>query len=479
MGEPTPTQSWPRSLHVGNVANVAYGYAKILAARSAPVQVICHDVTHLMSQPEWNDLELDPKDFPDENRFDINTADFGDYRRPPWFRSEMLRVGPPGSRSALIRLAARHLPNPAKRALEPLYYRARLLRDRLVARLPPEGIAADGSRSRIEWLAAVANQLGANWRIDPYMLGAYARHGRWLVSHAGDADVVFTYAVAAIYSLFCVDRPKISVDIGTMRDIPFGRSGLSRLLWLAYRLSDHVVITNPDTRALAENAGIQNYSFCPHPIDESVFRPGDESAWRRHILDEYGAEVLLFAPARQNWALKGNDSVFLGFAELLKSGMSAVLLVPGWGQEVARSKALCHRLGIAERVAWLKPMPERLLARYYRAVDLVLDQFQLGVFGLITPKAMACSAIVLTSYEDRHNSWCFPTPPPVVRCSSANQIARAAITLMADANARRAIRSKSQAWIAEYHSSHVVAKRLSQAMESACRHFEDRSRDRP
>ncbi len=418
---------WPRTLHAGNVANVAYGYAKILARRGASVEVICHDVTHLMSQPEWDDLVLDPKDFPDENRFDINTADFGDYRRPPWFKSQTLGGGTPGLRSALVRLAARHLPSRIKRALEPLYYRMRRLRDLATRRSPAEASVDEKSAIRVAELTAIALQLGSDWRIDPNALAAYSRQGRWLVSHAGQADVVFCYALAAIYSLYCIDKPCVSVDIGTMRDIPFGRTGLARLLWLAYRLCDHVIITNPDTRRLAEAAGIRNYSFCPHPIDESTFYPADELVWRRQLQDQYGAETLLFAPARQNWRLKGNDRIFRGFALALKAGTKAVLLVPGWGQEVARSKALCRRLGIADRVVWLPPVPERLLARYYRAVDLVLDQLELGVFGLITPKAMACGAVVLTSYDEQHNAWCFPTPPPLVRCSSSEDVANAVV----------------------------------------------------
>ena len=79
-GESSGSPAWPRSLHVGNVANVAYGYAKILARHGAPVELICHDIHHLMSQPEWDDLALDPKDFPDENDFRASTADLGDYR---------------------------------------------------------------------------------------------------------------------------------------------------------------------------------------------------------------------------------------------------------------------------------------------------------------------------------------------------------------------------------------------------------------
>ena len=148
-----------------------------------------------------------------------------------------------------------------------------------------------------------------------------------------------------------------------------------------------------------------------------------------------------------------------------------MLLIPAWGQEIARSKALCRSLGIQSRVAWLKPMPEPVLARYYRAVDLVLDQFELGVFGLIAPKAMACGAPVLTSYERRHNAWCFPVDPPLVACGSGDEIAAAITRLAADPAARHAIGTASRRWIEQHHSSALVADRLRAAMESAMTNF--------
>src|SRR5579871_4411202 len=109
------TRAWPRSLHVGNVANVAYGYAKILTRRGARLELICHDITHLMSQPEWDDLALDPKDFPDEGDFRNNTADLGDYRRPAWFRSTSLAAPSQAFRRSLLGRLARHLPTKVKR----------------------------------------------------------------------------------------------------------------------------------------------------------------------------------------------------------------------------------------------------------------------------------------------------------------------------------------------------------------------------
>jgi glycosyltransferase involved in cell wall biosynthesis len=471
------SSTWPRSLHVGNVANVAYGYAKILARREAPVELICHDINHLMSQPEWDDVALDPQDFPDENDFRVNTADFGEYRRPPWFRNGTLAVAPAILRSSLLRRLASRLPPEAKRALEPLRYRLRYLRDR-AARLrqprPPAAMPqaeASLGPDRIRQLTAMASGFGPDWKIDPIALACYLPHRDWLASHAASAEVIFSYALAPIYALLHARKPCVSVEIGTMRDFPLGSSAAARLLWLAYRLSDHIVITNPDDRDAAEHAGIRHYSFCPHPVDEAVFYRADEPALRRQLQDKHAAETLLLAPARQNWRLKGNDKLLHGFASALARGVNAALLIPGWGQDIARSKELCRSLGIESRVAWLQPMPEPLLARHYRAVDLVLDQFQLGVFGLIAPKAMACGATVLTSYERRHNAWCFPTDPPFVACSASEEIGASITRLAADPAARREIGAASRRWIERYHSGAVVADRLRGAMDSAMTKF--------
>jgi glycosyltransferase involved in cell wall biosynthesis len=469
--------TWPRSLHVGNVANVAYGYAKILDRRGAPVELICSDITHLMSQPEWDDLALDPKDFPDEGNFGNNTADLGGHRRPAWFKGETVAGTRANAIARLVARVARRLSPAARRALEPVYYRVLYLGGSAAARLrrsapiDASASAVDAGFARIRELTTLADRLGPEWKVDPIVLAGYLRYRNWLASHAGEADVIFSYALAPIYASLYARKPCVSVEIGTMRDLPLGSSALARPLWLAYRLSDHVVITNPDNREAAERAGIRNYSFCPHPVDDALFFPGDESALRRRLQEEHGAETLLLAPARQNWRLKGNDKMLRGFASALDRGLDAVLLIPGWGQEVARSKALCRSLGIGARVAWLAPMPEALLARHYRAVDLVLDQFELGVFGLIAPKAMACGATVLTSYERRHHGWCFAEDPPLVACSASDEIAAAIIRLAGDAAARREIGVASRRWIERHHSSALVAERLRGAMDSAIASF--------
>ncbi|MCK4890339.1 MAG: hypothetical protein KAS97_10440, partial [Candidatus Aminicenantes bacterium] len=80
-----------RSLHIDNIANVAYANCKLLDQIDGnEVTLSYHNNTHLMSQPEWDDLEIDPENFPDENNFFNNSEDFSDYQLKNWINRDTL-----------------------------------------------------------------------------------------------------------------------------------------------------------------------------------------------------------------------------------------------------------------------------------------------------------------------------------------------------------------------------------------------------
>ena len=105
----------------------------------------------------------------------------------------------------------------------------------------------------------------------------------------------------------------------------------------------------------------------------------------------------------------------------------------------------------------------------------MFDQFQLGVFGLITPKAMACGAAVLTSYEPSHHAWCFAEDPPVVRCLTETEIFEAALALLRDPERRRAVGAGARAWFETHHSSRVIVKAWDEAVGAAVEQFASRA----
>jgi glycosyltransferase involved in cell wall biosynthesis len=253
-----------------------------------------------------------------------------------------------------------------------------------------------------------------------------------------------------------------------MRDLPFDGTPMGKMLALAYRLSDQVIITNPDVITQAKRLGLERYQFCPHPVDEDIFKPSAaESSLRRDLKSQYDADHVLVAAARQNWAVKGNDRMFRAFAELIGRGIKAVLVIPGWGQEVTRSNELCKCLNISDRVAWIAPVSEPVLLKYFQAADLILDQFILGVFGLVTCKALSCGKTVLTSYDKPTHAWCFAEHPPLVDCRSEKEIFEAMFALLQAPHRIADIGQTARRWVQVHHSKAVVQRILLDVMGRA------------
>jgi glycosyltransferase involved in cell wall biosynthesis len=490
-----------KSLHVGNLANVAYGCCKILKQAGHDLNLIVHDERHLMSQPEWDDLELKSEDFLDEFDFAVNRADFGDYKRPDWFHVGTLlpQLDPI---DAIARRIAPLFPARLRRRCRPTYHRTVAARRQLLrksrAAIPrplkelgrkPYALAVDLAYSLMR------GQIPARFRLSRAMAGGtsesadsviprgldpetrkalevYRLHSQWYKRHTAGQDVSVAYVLAPIYAYLAGDLPYVSVEIGTMRDIPFDGTDAGRALALAYQHSDFVLITNPDVISSARRLGLERYAFCPHPVDEDVYSPQPNGGpWRHELLAQYQADHLLFAPARQNWEVKGNDRYFQAFARLLQEFPRTTLIIPGWGQEVERSKRLCKHLGIESRVAWVKPVSERGLVKYYQAVDVVLDQFALSTFGLVTGKALATGCSVVTSYDPNIHTWCFEEHPPLISAQSSEQIAAAVGGLLRDQGYRWRIGAASRVWALKYHSKKVVQQVMERAMGEAIEHF--------
>ena len=493
-----------KALFICNIANVAYGYSKIMNQAGFDINLICHDMKHLMSQPEWDDMELNPDDFPDENDFYKNTAEFGEYQRPDWYCSEELLTW----QNSLIRTIAPILKGGTPIHLRPkirgLYYvlqefyrrvREKITRYNcfpLVEGSPKNRVSSDkveffttGQKNRrlshdeiimnCRKLAIESLKYGPEFKLSLNDFLPYILHVQWLQSHIARRDTLMACVLSPIYCMIYGELPYVSIEIGTMREIPFDGSGTGKLLALAYRLSDSVLITNPDVRNQAESLGLKNYRFCPHPLDEDVYHPANgKSELREKIEAEWNADFILLAPARQNWFYKRNDRIVRAFWRLRKAGIKSVLVVPTWGQDIKKSKDLGASLGLEPHIKWIKPLSEPLLVKYIQAADVVLDQFSLGVFGLLSPKAMSCGRPVLSSYRPEVHDWCFSSPPPLVRCLEEEEIFDALFRLAGSKKEREEIGRASREWVLRHHSKIRIKETLLTAIEEARLTFDRR-----
>ena len=142
-------------------------------------------------------------------------------------------------------------------------------------------------------------------------------------------------------------------------------------------------------------------------VDLSVFRPSSSAsvpALRRRLRLAPDAVVLAFAGRIQ--PLKGPDVVLRAAAELLRlrpslAGRLVVVIVGGpSGSEVGapgRLERLAASLGIADCVRMEAPCPQRELADWYRAADVVLVPSHSESFGLVALEAQACGTPVVAA----------------------------------------------------------------------------------
>lgn len=420
-----------RILHVGNIANNAYNNAKFLRRKGVEADVLTYDYFHIMGQPEWEDARFDF--VLDEFNPQWNQVDLQGFQCPSWFFREEL---------------ASHVPNRRKQRFRGQFRLERLARD------------------PVRWLHAFLTYrlLGAGGtdrhrpRLTDFLKVYPSR--TWFQKWFRDYDLIQAYATEPIHAmLFAPERPYLAYEHGTMRDIPFENSTTGRLLALAYRKAGKVIITNPDVIGSARRLGLANIRFIPHPVDETKYCP-QPTPLRDQLINRYQTGLILFAPSRHNWALKGNDRLIRAFAQFCKETASApILILCEWGQQVDRSRTLIRELGLEKAVVWTAPLNKMRLIEYYNAADVVLDQFTIGTFGTVTPEAMACGKPVVLHFDRAIHEWCYAEMPPVLCAKEEKEIFRWMMDLDGNRQTCARIGQASREWIEKYHGWELVADR--------------------
>ncbi len=281
-------------------------------------------------------------------------------------------------------------------------------------------------------------------------------------------DLVQAYATDPILPLL-TGHPYVAFEHGTIRNIPYEATTQGRLCALSYRLSNWVVITNADNMASARRINIKNFTFVPHPITEiEIDDLSSGLSLRKDIEKKLNSSFLVFHPARQHWSEnrhpdweKGNDIFLEGFARFIRKieGRAAAVLVE-WGASVAESKKLIRTLGIESNILWVPLMPHRKMMQYIQACDLVADQFFLGAFGSILPKALLCGRVSLIYLDPEVHRECFDEMPPILNAKTSDDVFSQLSFAFANKKKIEEIGLLGKQWYQRHHSNDVIASKL-------------------
>jgi glycosyltransferase involved in cell wall biosynthesis len=420
-----------RVARIGNINNNGYLITKFLRRKGVEADLYVYDYDYWMAAPEWEegvfDLEIVPTQYPKWSWVPLQN----NWKRPPWVKSV-----PPLTWHRLPYAKLDPFVNQMEQKLNSV------LKQRQ-HRIVNESLRQRGL-DELDFTQTSSN-------FDIY---------RWEAMVSG-YDLVQVHGSDVVHILLDYSRkPYVIYDSGqVLRQMVWEESVRGRLLRAAYENADWIVVTNADTKESLDRLGIKNYSFIPAAVDETKFCPG-ESHLRKELEAQYGKDVVvLFAPARQDWKVKGNDKILHAFAKLRKTTrLRVILLAAQWGNDAQQARAYVEQNGLTSEVIWLRPVNRTKLVDYYRAADIVLDQFILGTYGgKAMLEAMACAKPLITYLDHRLHTWCLAEMPPVCSAQDSEGIYRWLIDLIHDPKLREEYGRKCREWIEKYNGWELVA----------------------
>jgi mannosylfructose-phosphate synthase len=169
--------------------------------------------------------------------------------------------------------------------------------------------------------------------------------------------------------------------------------------FLIYRNCDHIIATTePQTELLQKHYDVleRRITVIPPGMDENRFSPVrmEELKDLQKRYNITGRDVLTVGRMAAN---KGYDLLLQAMPTLLTLVPEA-RLVAAIGSEkseqddkgIAELKKLAKELGVANKIVWVKYIPDEDLANYYRAAGVFALSSRYEPFGMAAIEAMAC-----------------------------------------------------------------------------------------
>jgi hypothetical protein len=492
----------PAVLHIGNIGNNAYILSAALNAAGICSDVLCANEYHIMACPEWEDADFDGQ-VGDARVPDWDRVDLRGFARPRWFvqgpttaclhyliarrsgnsaaserrwqalerrRRRHCAAVRQSWRTAMPALLGRWSLRAERWSDRAVQYARHLLRRWLQGSHGPSH--AERVQELIERFHAVFPERSDALTSQDFPLSA-AMFDLWREALAG-YDLVVGYSTDGIYPLLA-DRPYFAFEHGTIRSIPFEPTDQGRLCALTYRLALHAFITNADNQLAADRLGLPSYGFLPHPLNDQAVEQVQEASLRDELRSRMRTNFIVLHPARQHWTAerhpsweKGNDLFIEGFARFVRDDCpTAAAVFVDWGQTVDASRALLAARGVADRVLWIEPQGNRRLLTYIAATEAVADQFYLGSFGGIMPKALRLGRPCLIALDEERHRWCFPEMPPVINVHTAEEVHAGLRRFYREPDYARSFAVDGPRWYRTYHGLSLVTDRFLYALRGA------------
>jgi glycosyltransferase involved in cell wall biosynthesis len=160
---------------------------------------------------------------------------------------------------------------------------------------------------------------------------------------------------------------------------------------------------------------------------------------------------------------KGNDIFIKGILDAMKLGADIECLITYRGPDREIAKQWIDDSGFSEKFKWIGEVNQLAVQELIAEVDLVVDQFTVGAFGLIALEAMSLGTPVLLRLDDQYLRDLYPGDEqvPVINLTNAEEITR--FLVQANPNELRYIGLQAREWVLRNHD--IDAARFAKLFE--------------
>lgn len=259
-------------------------------------------------------------------------------------------------------------------------------------------------------------------------------------------------------------KPYIAVATGSdIREVAVENSKRGEMMRRFFQNASKTFLLNIDMVELIPRLGLQNAEYLPFMIDTDKYSPKTQKDSSNR---DY---VTFFMPSHLDWGVtdnalgrnstKGNDRFIRAFARYVKEGGKAKAIILDRGLDRHLAKKLIADLGITDYVVFKPEMKKNELIEQIREVDVVVDQFDVGAFGVTMPEAMACGKPVMIYLKTHCLDLCYPERPPVFNAHTEDEIYQQ-IKMAADLEYCQQMGKQARQWIMKYHHWEKIIDRL-------------------
>ncbi len=222
---------------------------------------------------------------------------------------------------------------------------------------------------------------------------------------------------------------------------------------LLARRTKLVSLGSPDLVAIAKELGYpeERLRECNIGVDTSTFCPGAPNMDLRHRLLAPFEEGYILLSARAFMSIYGYVDLLQALPTILREYPNTVLVLAGWGDPHGIVE-LANRLGVAKNVRIAGPIPHKEVAEYMRACDVLCSVAHSDTASMTVLEGMAVGLPILATKVGSIPVRIAKTDGGIlVDPGNRTEIAEGLLTLIADADLRRAMGQRNQS----YASTHL------------------------